>query len=431
MQKSKIKMQKSFTFIEIIIAIGIFAIGILAVISVSAQSFKVVSLQQKKLIATNLAREGIENIRNIRDENWFYKGLSDCNKDNTITECQNGQIYENGGDCDWRCGDESNTSPRPTFILDSHLQDLDYLGNGAYNYSIDYTTKTCENDGALLKVDSNGFYQHTSGTNSIFKRLVSISRAANCDGDGSETNNNDLQVKVTVCWKDRGQWQEVSIEEHLYNSQGEKRVFMCGDPVTFTYKGSTVTYGTVVGANNRCWMDRNLGASRVATSPTDPAAYGDLFQWGRCDDGHQNRNSGTTPTRSSIDCPGHSNFIIVFNSPYDWRFSPNNNLWQQITGINNPCPAGWRIPTIDEWERERTSWNSRNLYGAYVSPLRLTAGGFRDYFSGAISGAGSYGGYWSSTVAGTGAWQLDYDSVFAGMVTEDRANGLSIRCIKN
>ena len=30
----------------------------------------------------------------------------------------------------------------------------------------------------------------------------------------------------------------------------------------------------------RTWIDRNLGASQVATSPTDTAAYGDLYQWG-------------------------------------------------------------------------------------------------------------------------------------------------------
>ena len=33
----------------------------------------------------------------------------------------------------------------------------------------------------------------------------------------------------------------------------------CGS-VTFTYAGAEVTYGTVIGANDRCWLDRNLGA---------------------------------------------------------------------------------------------------------------------------------------------------------------------------
>jgi hypothetical protein len=39
-------------------------------------------------------------------------------------------------------------------------------------------------------------------------------------------------------------------------------------------------------------MDRNLGASQVATSSTDPASYGDLYQWGRPADGHQIRTYG-------------------------------------------------------------------------------------------------------------------------------------------
>ena len=37
----------------------------------------------------------------------------------------------------------------------------------------------------------------------------------------------------------------------------------------------------------RVWMDRNLGATQVATSSTDEAGYGDLYQWGRRKDGHQ------------------------------------------------------------------------------------------------------------------------------------------------
>ena len=226
MQKSKSKNQNAFTFLEIIIAIGIFAIGILAVVTVSTKSFKIISLQQDKLIALNLAKEGIENIRNVRDENWFYRGYSDCNNDNTITLCTNGQIYENEGDCDWRCGNEKNNQPnyKPTYKLDNHLQDIDYLGNAIYNSSIDYTTKTCANDGAVLKIDSNSFYQHTGATDSIFKRLISIKRNNDLNSDGQ--TNNDLQVKVMVCWKDRGQWQEVSLEEHLYNWKLEENNFL-------------------------------------------------------------------------------------------------------------------------------------------------------------------------------------------------------------
>ena len=39
------------------------------------------------------------------------------------------------------------------------------------------------------------------------------------------------------------------------------------------------------------WMDRNLGAVRVAQSMDDYQAYGWLYQWGRLADGHENRQS--------------------------------------------------------------------------------------------------------------------------------------------
>ncbi|MFW5760796.1 MAG: hypothetical protein ACOCXH_07455, partial [Cyclobacteriaceae bacterium] len=67
-------------------------------------------------------------------------------------------------------------------------------------------------------------------------------------------------------------------------------------------------------ATGKTWMDRNLGASRVATSSTDAEAYGDLYHWGRAADGHQIRTSGTTSNLSSSDNPGHGDFILS-NSP--------------------------------------------------------------------------------------------------------------------
>jgi hypothetical protein len=125
-------------------------------------------------------------------------------------------------------------------------------------------------------------------------------------------------------------------------------------------------------------MDRNLGASRAATSSTDAEAYGDLYQWGRAADGHQKRTSGTTSTLSNSDTPGHGNFILAPNSPYDWRSPQNNNLWQGVNGTNNPCPAGYRLPTEAELNAERLSWSSNNAAGAFASPLKLPVAGYRD-----------------------------------------------------
>ena len=204
----------------------------------------------------------------------------------------------------------------------------------------------------------------------------------------------------------------------------------CGDTVTFTYKGGSVTYGTV-SHNSECWLDRNLGASQVATAYNDSAAYGDLFQWGRLDDSHQTRTSGTTDTLSSTDNPGHSNFIKAPNSPYDWRSPQNDSLWQGVSGTNNPCPSGWRVPTSTELDTERASWTQQNYNGAFVSPLKLTAGGYRRYSNASLNYMGSDGFYWSSSVSGTLASNLTFYNSAAYTSSHYRAFGFSVRCLKD
>jgi len=177
-------------------------------------------------------------------------------------------------------------------------------------------------------------------------------------------------------------------------------------------------------------MDRNLGASRAATSSTDEEAYGDLYQWGRGTDGHEKRTSSTTTTLSSSDTPGHGDFILAPSSPNDWRSPQNDNLWQGVSGTNNPCPSGYRLPTDAEWEAERLSWGSNNSAGAFASPLMLPVAGYRYYSNGSLIVVGSRGHYWSSTVDGTYSRNLAFFSSLADMDGSYRASGLSVRCLK-
>jgi len=121
-------------------------------------------------------------------------------------------------------------------------------------------------------------------------------------------------------------------------------LWTCGMNLSFVYNGVSITYGTVqktISGISYCWLDRNLGAIRAATSSDDTQVFGDLFQWGRLADGHQIRTSGTTSNRSGSDVPGHANFITRPSSPYDWGTPQKTGLWQGETGVNNPCPAGW------------------------------------------------------------------------------------------
>jgi len=175
----------------------------------------------------------------------------------------------------------------------------------------------------------------------------------------------------------------------------------------------------------RIWMDRNLGATQVATASTDINAYGDLYQWGRLTDGHQIRTSTTTATASTTDVPGNANFIT---SATDWRTTPNNSLWQGISGINNPCPVGFRVPTLTEFTAETAITNAAT---AFASPLKLTVGGSRTGSTGALANVGTTGSYYTSTISGTQSSIFTITAAAISASNVQRATGVSVRCIKN
>jgi uncharacterized protein (TIGR02145 family) len=201
-------------------------------------------------------------------------------------------------------------------------------------------------------------------------------------------------------------------------------------PPTFYCSGSATPVIEVIGEDGSIWMDRNLGASQVATSITDNAAYGDLYQWGRGTDGHQCRNSATTSTQSCSDQPVNGNFILAPSTPNDWRNPQNTNLWQGVNGINNPCPTGFRIPT----EAEFTAGVGSS--GAFNSPLKLTMGGGRRSSDGTFQAVDGNGYYWTSTtVISFGDYAPRYYGFFnttgGSMDQSQQAYGLSVRCIKD
>jgi uncharacterized protein (TIGR02145 family) len=200
----------------------------------------------------------------------------------------------------------------------------------------------------------------------------------------------------------------------------------------FCASGPTIVNDVTNPTTGKTWMDRNLGASQVATSSTDAASYGDLYQWGRRSDGHQCRTSPTTATLSSVDQPTHGNFILAPNAPYDWRSPQNTNLWQGVNGINNPCPTGYRLPTETEWNAEDASFSSQNAAGAFASPLKLPMAGSRDPGNnGILSNVGTGGGYWSSSINSTDSRNLNFSNNEAIIFTNIRGVGSSIRCIKD
>ncbi len=197
----------------------------------------------------------------------------------------------------------------------------------------------------------------------------------------------------------------------------------------------------IFSATGKIWMDRNIGASQVATSSTDHLAYGSLFQWGRGADGHEviNWTSSTssdgteqsreTSTLSSTDTPGHDDFILTAGN---WRTTVNTNLWQGVSGINNPCPSGFRLPTNTEWNAERLAFPTNDAAGAFAA-LKLTMSGFRRASTGALADIGTTGLYLASTLNVFDNGQRL--TVTSGNVSAGSASsigtGASVRCMKD
>ena len=185
----------------------------------------------------------------------------------------------------------------------------------------------------------------------------------------------------------------------------------------------------------RVWMDRNLGAERVASSNTDALAFGDLYQWGRGADGHQCRLSGTRGGPTGLNQPGHDDFLVIQTSSVsdDWRNPQNNSLWQGLGGINNPCPQGFRIPTKNEFINE----NINTGVAAYSSFLKLPYAGYRDQLGvvSLVAEGTVYGFIWTSTVSGgTSTNDAEAFAYYPARAYENpyaRARGYSVRCIKN
>lgn len=194
---------------------------------------------------------------------------------------------------------------------------------------------------------------------------------------------------------------------------------------------TTTTVVVVAGQNGTIWMDRNLGATQQATSSTDAASYGDLYQWGRAADGHQIRTSSTVAAPSTVTSadPGHGDFILTdATTDNNWtNFAGEDGLWQ--SGLNDPCPTGYRIPTETELNNERSAFSPNNAAGAASSALALPAAGYRYSSNGTLFSVGS-GGYWSSTVSGTYARALVFISSNAAISARNRALGYSVRCIQ-
>ncbi len=94
-----------------------------------------------------------------------------------------------------------------------------------------------------------------------------------------------------------------------------------------------------------------LRAGLKPVSSSDADAYGDLYQWGRAADGHEDKTSGISTTQATILDPVHSDFIATSITPWtsaDVNGSIRSEIWAtplSDTNTKQICPCGFVVPS--------------------------------------------------------------------------------------
>lgn len=162
-------MKHGFTLVETLVALFILSLaltGVFGVISFNLASARSIG---NSLIASGLAEEGVEIVRNLRDSDWLH------------------------GDPFGTFGDPSGKA----------------VGNGTYRVSWDSESLEGFGTDSVLLRDPRGMYGYGAGTPTPFHRVVTIERVGNPAPE--------IIVTVTVTWDERYGTKKIVAEEHLYD----------------------------------------------------------------------------------------------------------------------------------------------------------------------------------------------------------------------
>lgn len=154
-----------FTLFETIVATGLILVGLVGALALITTSLFYVSNIQDRLIAANLAAEGIEMVRNIRDNNWLR-------------------------------GDSWNSG----------------LANGDYQVAYNSMALSAYSGQPFLFDSTTNLYDYDiSGTITPYVRKISITNMPNMQ------EANEIKVVSEVTWQRRGVAYSSSAEDHLFN----------------------------------------------------------------------------------------------------------------------------------------------------------------------------------------------------------------------
>jgi|GEM_PF-1947251 len=246
--------------------------------------------------------------------------------------------------------------------------------------------------------------------------------------------NNVLYKKKVVeridgHWDDRywinTKWKDTT---YYYNIRGEqiKKIQNTGKSVVI---------------NGLTWATCNVDAPGTFTK--NPEDAGMFYQW--------NRNVGWSNANPMVNSKGGTTWERTM--PYTKYDYEEGVTYYDCTGgdtwkrAKQPCPAGWRVPTINEMQK---LFHTTNVIDDWVTfngvkgrvfidrtnnaTLFFPAAGVRGGYKGELAFVGESGSCWSTT--SDGMYSAEYFNFGSGegnaaaKYTDERTRGHSIRCVK-
>lgn len=92
-------MKKSFSLIEVLVFITIISLFFITAITVTVFSLKNLKIQEYRIVATRLAEEGVEWIKQEKEDDWQAFVLHDDSGGSGSTYCLNNLDWNTKNDC--------------------------------------------------------------------------------------------------------------------------------------------------------------------------------------------------------------------------------------------------------------------------------------------------------------------------------------------
>jgi len=195
------KTRKATSIIEAMVTLLIITVWIVWVFTIYSNSRKLSDTTKYRIEAIEIAREGIEAMKNIRDTNYLALGSDTVN-------CWNTFNYN------WTCVWDNTTTKDISswsYIIYQDTISNRWLLSGATTWI--YSDSAYRNN-FIVKKDTNWFYTQSWWTvdlKPIFTREIQISYLSN------DSNQPQMNVKSLVQWSDSSGTHKVDLDLSLYN----------------------------------------------------------------------------------------------------------------------------------------------------------------------------------------------------------------------